>query len=41
MTREDLEPLRLVFEDPETMRHYSAPFNRERVMGWIDWNLKS
>jgi hypothetical protein len=32
MTKDDLEPLRLVFEDPETMQHYPAPFDREHVL---------
>ena len=35
----DLDPLYAILSDPETMRHYPKPFDRDRVRGWIQWNL--
>ena len=39
LTREDFDPLYRILSDPETMRHYPAPFSPEKVQRWIDWNL--
>lgn len=39
LTREDFDGLYAILSDPETMRHYPAPFDQERVRGWIDWNI--
>ena len=36
---EDFDALYEILSDPETMRHYPAPFDAERVRGWIAWNL--
>ena len=30
-----------IVSDPETMQHYSAPFDEERTKGWITWNLEN
>lgn len=35
MTPDDLDALLLVFSDPETMRFYPRPFDREAMHGWI------
>lgn len=36
LTPDDVEPLLAILGDPETMRWYPQPFDREGVMGWID-----
>jgi RimJ/RimL family protein N-acetyltransferase len=41
MTPADLGALRAVLGDPLAMRYYPAPFTRERVEAWIQWNLKN
>ncbi len=38
---EDFEAAFAVFSDPETMQHYPAPFDAERVRGWIKWNQEN
>ena len=38
-TPEDFDALYEIMSDPETMRHYPAPFDEERTRRWIDWNL--
>lgn len=38
---EDFNALYEILSDPETMRHYPAPFDARRVKGWIDWNLQN
>ena len=38
-TPDDFEALYEIISDPETMRHYPAPFDAERTQGWITWNL--
>ncbi len=37
----DFDKLFEILSDPETMQHYPAPFNEERVKGWIEWNLQN
>ena len=39
MSRDDVSALLRVFGDAEAMRYYPAPFTRDQVEGWIDWNL--
>ena len=34
---DDLDGLFEVLGDPAAMRYYPAPFDRERVAGWIEW----
>ena len=38
-TLDDFEALYEIMSDPETMQHYPAPFDKDRTMGWITWNL--
>ena len=38
-TMDDFVPLYQIMSDPETMRHYPAPFDEEKTRGWIEWNL--
>lgn len=38
MGADDLDALARVLCDPETMRHYPAPFDRFQVQQWIDRN---
>lgn len=38
-TLEDFDALYEIMSDPETMQHYPAPFDKDRTMGWITWNL--
>ena len=37
----DFDALYPVLSDPETMAHYPAPFDAERVKGWIRWNCEN
>lgn len=36
---DDFDALYEILSDAETMAHYPAPFDEERVRGWIRWNL--
>lgn len=36
---EDFDALYEIMSDEETMQHYPAPFDEERTMSWITWNL--
>ena len=38
MTGDDYEPLHAIFTDAETMKHYPAPFDEEKVRRWIAVN---
>ena len=38
-TPDDFDALYEIISDPETMRHYPAPFDAEKTRGWINWNL--
>ena len=38
-TAEDFKALYEILSDPETMKHYPAPFDEEKTRGWITWNL--
>ena len=40
-TEDDFDALYEIVSDPETMQHYPAPFDRDRTMGWIRWNLEN
>lgn len=37
MTPDDVPDLQKVFGDPESMRFYPAPFDRERMQRWVEW----
>ena len=41
MTHDDFDALYAVLSDEEAMRHYPAPFDRDRIRGWIEWNLEN
>lgn len=41
LTPDDFEALFDILSDPETMRHYPAPFDAEKVKGWIGRNLNN
>lgn len=38
---DDADALLAVLGDPDAMRHYPAPFDRERVLAWIEWARRS
>ncbi|MBR1585001.1 MAG: GNAT family N-acetyltransferase [Clostridia bacterium] len=38
-TWDDLDDLYAILSDPETMRHYPAPYDLEKTRGWIAWSL--
>ena len=40
-TPDDFNTLYEILSDSETMRHYPAPFDREKVRYWIEWNLEN
>lgn len=40
-TADDFDALYEILSDPETMRHYPAPFDAAQTRRWIDWNLEN
>ncbi len=38
---DDLDALAEVLSDPIAMRHYPAPFDRDKIAGWIEWSRQS
>ena len=40
-TADDFDALHEIMSDPETMRHYPAPFDADRTKRWIAWNLEN
>lgn len=38
-TMDDFDALYEILSDPETMRHYPAPYDEAGVRRWITWNL--
>ena len=38
-TLSDFDALYEILSDPETMQHYPAPYDEEKTMLWITWNL--
>ncbi len=40
-TLDDFDALFEIMSDPETMQHYPAPFDKEKTMRWIMWNLEN
>ena len=40
-TPDDFDALYEIMSDPETMRHYPAPFDAEKTRRWITWNLEN
>lgn len=41
LTMDDVEELAKVLSDPESMKYYDAPFDLEKVKGWIQWNINN
>ncbi|MCR5112098.1 MAG: GNAT family N-acetyltransferase, partial [Ruminococcus sp.] len=41
MTYDDFDTLYEIFSDAETMTHYPAPFDRDKVISWIKWNIEN
>ena len=41
MSYEDVAALLTVFGDAKVMRYYPAPFDRQRMQAWVDWNQRS
>lgn len=39
ITFEDFDAWYEILSDAETMQHYPAPFDEEKVRSWINWNL--
>lgn len=37
-TMDDFDDLYEILSDEETMKHYPAPFDRDKVKNWIRWN---
>ncbi len=37
---DDLDKLEAILGDPETMRYYPEPYGRERVLEWIEDNIR-
>ncbi|MBQ9252223.1 MAG: GNAT family N-acetyltransferase [Clostridia bacterium] len=40
-TLNDFDAFYEILSDPETMRHYPAPFDADRTRRWIEWNLEN
>ena len=40
-TLQDFNALYEIMSDAETMQHYPNPFDKERTMKWIEWNLQN
>jgi RimJ/RimL family protein N-acetyltransferase len=41
MMQEDFTALFEIFSDGETMSFYPEPFDKDKVIGWIEWNIAS
>lgn len=41
LTLEDTEELMKVLSNPKSMEFYPHPFSKEKVEGWINWNIKN
>lgn len=39
LTMKDFDALHEILSDPQTMRHYPAPFDEARTRRWIAWNM--
>lgn len=40
-TADDFDALHKILSDPETMRHYPAPYDEAGTRHWIDWSLEN
>ena len=41
ITRDDFDSWREILSDPETMKHYPAPYDDAGVWRWVDWTLNN
>ncbi|MDO5521713.1 MAG: GNAT family N-acetyltransferase [bacterium] len=41
LTQDDFAELYKILSDKETMEHYPNPFSKDKVRGWIDWNINN
>ena len=41
LTNDDLAAWYAILSDAETMKHYPAPFDEEKVRQWLEWNLEN
>jgi len=41
MNKNDKDELSTILCDPESMKFYPAPFNRQKVDEWIEWNIEN
>ena len=41
LTNDDFAAWYAILSDAETMKHYPAPFDEEKVRQWISWNLEN
>ena len=41
ITQQDFDSWHEILSDPETMKHYPAPYDAKGVQRWIDWTLKN
>ena len=39
LTNDDFAAWYAILSDAETMKHYPAPFDEEKVRQWLEWNL--
>jgi RimJ/RimL family protein N-acetyltransferase len=40
MTADDLDDMAALLGDPDVMRYYTRPKDRDEAMAWIDWNQR-
>lgn len=40
MTTDDLDDMAALLGDPDVMRYYPSPKNRDQAQDWIDWNQR-
>ena len=40
MTPDDLDDMTALLGDPEVMRYYPRPKDRDEALGWIGWNQR-
>ena len=41
LTLDDLTELHDILSDPETMKHYPKPFDLDKSISWIEWNVEN
>jgi RimJ/RimL family protein N-acetyltransferase len=41
LTMDDLKPLHEILSDPESMQHYPNPYDLDKSINWITWNIEN